>query len=56
MSDTELELLLKVRRQQPAEWDALDPTMKLEALNYEARVREEELLNEEKEKSTARAE
>lgn len=51
MKDAELELLLKVRRQHPEEWEALDPSVKLEALNFEARGRDQEVLNEEERKA-----
>jgi hypothetical protein len=40
MKNAYLELLLRLRRTQPAEWGALDPSVRLQALEYEASQRE----------------
>jgi hypothetical protein len=42
--DTELELLLTIRSQQPEEFDQLAPEIKLKALEYEAMKREAETM------------
>ncbi len=39
------ELILKLRRTQPADYEVLQPDTKLMALDYEARKREWELLH-----------
>ena len=52
MRDAFYDLLLRIRRTQPGEWEDLDPAVKLEALNYESRQRERlELENEERTKT-----
>lgn len=53
MKDAYLDLLLRIRKTQPAEWELLDPEEKLRALEYEAERRGRELFDEENEKPQA---
>jgi hypothetical protein len=46
MKDSELQVLLVYRRQNPEKWAALPVESKLRALEYEARERERRILNE----------
>lgn len=55
MVDAYLDLLLRLRRAQPAKWAALDPVIKLQALEYEARQREHAELEYEREEETRAA-
>ncbi|MBA3765726.1 MAG: hypothetical protein H0W99_01810 [Acidobacteria bacterium] len=45
--DAYFDLLLEIRRQQPGEFEALDPALKIRALEYGARMKEAELIRDE---------
>jgi hypothetical protein len=46
MKDSELQVLLVYRRQNPEKWAALPVGTKMQALEFEARERERRILNE----------
>jgi hypothetical protein len=43
--DAYFELLLKIRRQQPTEFDALDASLKIEVLQYGCRTKQKDLID-----------
>jgi hypothetical protein len=51
--DAYLDLLLKIRATQRGEFEALDPGLKIRALQYGARLKEKSLIDEENKKSAA---
>jgi hypothetical protein len=48
--DAYFDLLLLIRRTQRAEFEALDPGLKIQALQYGARLKEKSLIDEENQK------
>ncbi len=51
--DAYFDLLLLIRRTQRAEFEALDPGLKIQALQYGARLKEKELITDEENKKSS---